>query len=83
MNGAMRGLAAGLAMLAGLAAVSAIAQEARKTACAKIMDICMKRAGDGHAAICEEMYAEAKRTGVWQATAEPDGTRHPPVPCTP
>jgi hypothetical protein len=57
--------------------------QTRKTACSKIFDMCMKRAGDGHAAICEDMYESAKRTGAWQATQEPDGTRHPPVPCTP
>jgi hypothetical protein len=65
-----------------LAGAPALAQ-GKKTTCAKIMDICMKRAGDGHAAICEEMYENARRTGEWQATVEPDGTKHPPVPCTP
>jgi len=75
--------AAGVACLGlALANAPASAQE-RKTACSKIMDICMKRAGSGHAAICEDMYSTAKRTGAWPATQEPDGTKHAPVPCTP
>ena len=58
-------------------------QQSRKPAvCSKIMDICMRRAGDGHAGVCEDMYSQARNTGVWPATVEPDGTTHPPIPCT-
>ena len=66
-----------------VALVAPAAAQQRKTACAKIMDICMKRAGDGHAGICQDMYDQAKRTGEWPATQEPDGTTHAAVPCAP
>ena len=61
-------------VLAGWAESPALAQQSHKTACSKIMDMCMKRAGDGHAGVCEDMYSQARNTGVWPATAEPDGT---------
>ena len=34
-----------------------------------------------HAAICEDMYKMALSQGQWQATEEPDGTKHAAVPC--
>lgn len=75
-------LAGALAVtLAG--AFPAAAQQGRKVACSKIMDMCMKRAGNGHAAICEDMYSQARNTGAWPPTQEPDGTKHAAVPCTP
>lgn len=75
--------AAAAILFAASAAGPAQAQQVRKpVACSKIMDICMRRAGDGHAGVCEDMYSQARNTGVWPATAEPDGTQHAPVPCT-
>jgi len=72
------------ALLLGFAWAGPAAAQARKpVACSKIMDLCMKRAGDGHAGICEDMYSQARNTREWPATIEPDGTRHEPVPCIP
>jgi hypothetical protein len=83
MNGWTRFAAVtGVACMALAVGAPAGAQE-RKTACSKIMDMCMKRAGSGHAAICEDMYSTARKTGAWPATQEPDGTKHAPVPRTP
>ena len=76
--------AAALALLLMVAggAPAAYAQAKKPVACSKIMDICMKRAGSGHAGVCEDMYSQARNTGVWPATAEEDGTTHAPVPCS-
>lgn len=76
---------AALGVFAAIAlAGGATAQEARKApACASIMAICMKRAGAGHAGICEDMYRQARNTGQWPATEEPNGRKHPATPCTP
>ena len=74
---------AGMMILTAAAGSPAFAKQEQKIACSKIMDMCMKRAGDGAAGICEDMYSQAKNTGEWPATAEPDGTAHPPTPCTP
>jgi hypothetical protein len=49
--------------------------------CSSILAICLQRA-EGHAAICEDMYQTALANGQWQATEEPDGTKHPAVVCT-
>lgn len=76
-------VSAAFLVLGALAAGPAAAQQQRKVACSKIMDMCMKRAGNGHAAICEDMYSQARNTGVWPSTQEPDGTKHDAVPCTP
>lgn len=75
---------AGALFLPVLAPTAAGAQEGRKkVSCDSIMALCMKRAGDGHAGICEDMLSQARNTGRWPATQEPDGKKHPPVPCTP
>lgn len=71
------------AVCALVTAASAPAEAAGKTTCKQIFDICMKRAGSGHAAICEDMYAQARRNGQWQATEDEQGHKYPPVPCTP
>ncbi|MDE2362611.1 MAG: hypothetical protein KGM42_08025 [Hyphomicrobiales bacterium] len=77
-------LAAFAAALAlGFAWAPAAYAQKKRVACSKIMSTCMARAGDGHAAICEDMYARAKIQGYWQATEEPDGTKHAAIPCTP
>ena len=70
------------AVLAATYVVAPAAAQHRKTACSKIMELCMKRAGDGHAAICEDMYSQARRTGEWPPTQEPNGQKHDAVPCT-
>jgi len=74
-------------MVLALAALAgggvAQAQERKKPSCQSIMNICMKRAGSGHAAICEDMFANAKAKGEWQETVDEQGVRRPPVPCTP
>jgi len=62
---------------------AAQAQEKRKPSCQSIFNICMKRAGSGHAAICEDMFANAKANREWQATVDEQGVHRPPVPCTP
>ena len=78
------GLASVVFMAGALVTPPAGAQDGKRPIkCSSIMDICMKRAGDGHAGICDDMYSVAKNTGHWQATEEPDGTKHGPVPCTP
>ncbi|MFT4096266.1 MAG: hypothetical protein QM651_04040 [Rhodoblastus sp.] len=66
-----------------MTASAAQAQEKKKPSCQSIFNICMKRAGDGHAAICQDMYASAKSNGQWQETVDEQGVRRPPVPCTP
>lgn len=55
-------------------------QAARTAKCSSILAVCLQRA-QGHAAICEDMYKTALASGQWQATEEPDGTKHPAVPC--
>lgn len=77
-----------LAIAAGIAGTSTatLAQNKVKTrqpACSEIMAMCMKRAGRTHAGICEDMFHHAKHNGYWQATVEPNGKKHPEVPCTP
>ncbi len=72
-----------LALAASLAGGVAQAQERKRPTCQSIFNICMKRAGDGHAAICQDMYASAKANGQWQETVDEQGVRRPPVPCTP
>ena len=59
------------------------AQEKKKPSCRSIFNICMKRAGSGHAAICEDMFAMARSKGEWQETQDENGVRYPKVPCTP
>ncbi|MCB1543566.1 MAG: hypothetical protein H6872_11100 [Methylobacteriaceae bacterium] len=59
------------------------AQEKKKPSCRSIFNICMKRAGSGHAAICEDMYAMARSKGEWQETQDENGVRYPAMPCTP
>ena len=49
--------------------------------CQKIYDICMKRAGSGHAAICQDMFDQAKRTGLWPAAQDERGVQHDATPC--
>ena len=62
----------------------AVAQEARKpVSCDSIMALCMKRAGDGHAGICQDMLQQARNSGRWPATEEPNGKKHSAVPCAP
>lgn len=51
------------------------------TKCSSILAVCLQRAG-GQAGICEDMYARALTQGQWQATEEPDGTKHAAVACT-
>lgn len=72
-------------LVLGLFAASgaAQAQEKKKPSCQSIFNICMKRAGSGHAAICEDMFRSAKANGQWQATVDEQGVHRPPVPCTP
>jgi hypothetical protein len=82
MSGRLLALALGAILAAGWLGPSASAQTKKPIACSKIMDLCMKRAGNGHAGVCEDMYSQARNTGVWPATAEEDGTAHAPVPCT-
>lgn len=72
---------AGVSAFVPLAAPTQAA--AGKTSCEKIFKICMKRAGSGHAAICEDLYSQAKRTGVWPATEDEHGKKYAPVPCIP
>ena len=77
-------IALATALVLGVVSTGSAGAQARKpVACSKIMDMCMKRAGDGHAAICEDMYSQAKNTRLWPATVEPDGSKHDPVPCSP
>ncbi len=45
------------------------AQERKKPTCQSIMNICMKRAGSGHAGICEDMFAQAKEAYAHLASA--------------
>ena len=59
------------------------AQEKKKPSCQSIMNICMKRAGSGHAAVCEDMFANAKAKGQWQETVDEQGVRRAAVPCNP
>ncbi len=62
---------------------AAQAQEKKKPSCQSIFNICMKRAGSGHAAICQDMFAMAKSKGEWQETQDENGVRYAAVPCTP
>ncbi len=62
---------------------AAQAQDRKKPSCQSIFNICMKRAGSGHAAICQDMFATAKANAEWQETVDEKGVRRPPVPCTP
>ena len=82
MSGRLIAAALGALLTVGCVAPSASAQTRKPVACSKIMDMCMKRAGNGHAGVCEDMYSQARNTGVWPATAEDDGTTHAPVPCS-
>ncbi|MDE2578815.1 MAG: hypothetical protein KGL46_08435 [Hyphomicrobiales bacterium] len=59
----------------------AVSAHERRPACASIMRICMKRAGAGHANICEDMFSQAKNSGVWPATQDEEGRHHAAVPC--
>jgi hypothetical protein len=72
-----------VAVLAPVLAVatSPAAAAGRTAKCSSILAICLQRA-EGHASICEDMYRSALANNQWQATEEPDGTKHPPVPCT-
>ncbi|MFO1136642.1 MAG: hypothetical protein U1E30_15805 [Rhodoblastus sp.] len=72
-----------LALAAFMAGGVAQAQERKRPTCQSIFNICMKRAGSGHAAICEEMFAQAKANHEWQATVDENGVHRGPVPCTP
>ena len=72
-----------LALAVFMAGGVAQAQEKKKPTCQSIFNICMKRAGDGHAAICQDMYAAAKANHQWQATVDEQGVHRAPVPCTP
>ncbi|HMN74382.1 MAG TPA: hypothetical protein PKA55_21165 [Rhodoblastus sp.] len=71
------------ALALSVAGGAAQAQEKKKPSCQSIFNICMKRAGSGHAAICQDMFASAKANGEWQATVDEQGVHRPPVPCTP
>lgn len=76
--------ATALAAAAGtilLAATSSGLAQKKPTKCSSILAICQQRA-EGQVAICEDMYRSALSNGYWQATQEPDGTKHPQVPCT-
>ncbi|MFV0281775.1 MAG: hypothetical protein ACK5JM_13580 [Rhodoblastus sp.] len=64
-------------------ASQADAQTRKPGSCKAIYNICMKRAGAGHAAICEDMYRSARANGEWQETIDENGVKRPPVPCTP
>jgi hypothetical protein len=68
-------------LLSGVAPSLAANRPARTSKCSSIYAVCLQRA-EGHAAICEDMYRSAVSNGYWQATEEPDGTKHPAVPCT-
>jgi hypothetical protein len=46
------------------------------------MRICMKRAPEASKGICEDMYAQAKNTGVWPAATDENGKQHPPTKCS-
>ncbi len=74
---------AGALFFSGFASPAGAQEARKKVSCDSIMALCMKRAGDGHAGICEDMLSQARNTGRWPATQEPDGKKHPPVPCTP
>ena len=52
----------------------------KQTKCSSILAVCLQRAA-GQAAICEDMFQRAVIQGQWQATEEPDGTKHAAVPC--
>ena len=61
---------------------TAIGLAAKKdTKCSSIMAICQQRA-EGQVAICDDMYRSALSNGYWQATQEPDGTKHPQIACS-
>ena len=81
---AVASAASAVALLAPQAAgvQTAHAQE-RKPACAALFAICMKRAGAGHAGVCEDMHAQARNSGVWPAAQDLDGKPYPPTPCRP
>ena len=70
--------ATGVLLFAGV--TPGLAQK-KPAKCSSILAICLQRA-EGHAAICEDMYKVALSNQQWQATEEPDGTKHPAVPCT-
>ena len=71
-----------LAAAGAILLISTVPGYAARTAkCSSIYAVCLQRA-QGQAAICEDMYRTALANGQWQATQEPDGTRHPAVPCT-
>ena len=72
-----------LALAAFMAGGVAQAQERKRPTCQSIMNICMKRAGSGHAGVCEDMFAQAKANHQWPETEDEQGVRRPPVPCTP
>ena len=62
-------------------ATPALAQQ-KKTTCASILAICLKRAGDGHAGICEDMHSQAVNSGTWPPTQDEQGKKYAAVPCT-
>ena len=70
-----------LAAAGAILLVSTIPGHARTAKCSSIYAVCLQRAV-GHAAICEDMYKTALANGQWQATEEPDGTKHSAVTCT-
>lgn len=70
-----------LAAVGAILLVSTVPVQARTAKCSSIYAVCLQRAA-GHAAICEDMYRTALANGQWQATEEPDGTKHPAVTCT-
>ncbi len=71
-------IAAAAAVLVS-SAVPSLAQR-KPTKCSSILAVCLQRA-PGQAGICDDMYQRAVIQGQWQATEEPDGTKHAAVPC--